>query len=71
MKIQEEGQPDKYCCVICGMEKETLDEWDMTIELFQEIMGISMYAGQYSYGNEQSSLPTTETELRAAENAGQ
>lgn len=42
--IQEEGMPDKYRCVICGEEKDSLDEWDMTAELFQEIAGISLYA---------------------------
>lgn len=42
--IQEEGMPDKYRCVICGEEKDSLDEWDMTVELFQEIAGIGLYA---------------------------
>ncbi len=69
--MQEEGQPDKYYCAVCGMEKEILDEWDMTAELFYEIMGISILANSFSYGNEQSPLPTTILDLEAAQQQGQ
>jgi len=67
---QEEGQPDLYYCVVCGLEKEWLDEWDMTAELFQEIMGVSMFARTFDYGTEQSTIPITVDELRAAETSG-
>lgn len=61
--IQEEGKPDKYRCAICGEEKEFLDEWDMTAELFAELMGVSLYA--FEYNGEPSDLPTTADELKA------
>lgn len=62
--IQEEGQPDKYRCVFCGTEKEFLDAWDMTLELFEELMGISLYAAvTCTYKGETSDLPTNQTQL--------
>ena len=63
--VQEEGQADKYRCLVCGYEKETLDEWDVTQEMFMQIMGLTSMA--YELDGETSSLPTTIEQLRADE----
>ena len=66
--ILEEGQSDKYVCLVCGYEKETLDEWDVTQEMFMQIMGIASMA--YTLNGETSSLPITVEELNEAEGNG-
>ncbi len=62
--VGEEGQPDRYRCVVCGIEKEVLDEWDLTVEEFRKIMDISLYAETYRFGDEISELPTNQAELK-------
>ena len=66
--VLEEGQPDKYRCLVCGYEKDSLDEWDVTQEMFMQIMGIASMA--YTLNGETSSLPTTIEELNEAEASG-
>ena len=66
--ILEEGQSDKYVCLVCGYEKDTLDEWDVTQEMFMQIMGINSLA--YTLNGETSSLPITVEELNEAEGNG-
>ncbi len=62
--MPEEGEAGKYRCAVCGAEKEFLDEWDMTVELFAEIMGVSMYAVTYTYKNgETSEIPINQLQL--------
>ena len=66
--VSEEGQTDKYRCLICGYEKDSLDEWDVTQELFKQIMRVDPMA--YVLNGETSSLPTTVEELNEAEASG-
>ena len=63
--VQEEGQADKYRCLVCGYEKDTLNEWDVTQEMFMQIMGLAPMA--YTLDGETSSFPTTVKQLRADE----
>ena len=53
-----------YRCVVCGFEKEFLEEWDLTIEEYMAIAGIERFS--FGYNGETSSLPTSKAELDQA-----
>ena len=68
--MPEEGEAGKYRCAVCGAEKEFLDEWDMTVELFAEIMGVSMYAVTYTYNQSAAAGELYREKIHSEESGG-
>ena len=61
------AQGGHYRCAICGFEKDRLEDWELTVEIYMALAGMSPYATatvfQYSGQTETSLLPTTLAEL--------
>ncbi len=58
--IQEEGGADFFRCIFCDYEKDSVEDWEITLEQYQALMGVSLLTIP---SGEISKLPTTIAEL--------